>query len=274
MEESPFINDSIIQNSFLCDLEKGSKSLLMQDILQKIIKIAQINTHVIIVGEIGSGKKRIAEIIHKHSNRSEGPFYSFYCPAVEEEEYKNNFWEELHFEKDHIILKYHAIEKACRGILYLDQFSELPLASMVNIIDSFVIGNNQLYRFDEVSRPRMIISVNMKSYQKILHTDEWRSIMSLLDPMTILLPPLRERKEDIPVIIHYLLKTMKDKYEEWNAVSISPQALYSCYNYNWPGNLRQLKNAIVHGAILSQGQIIEDHHLPFSLNWRSPYESN
>ena len=272
MNLSPSISKKALQQSLLNEVEKSSKSLLMQDIFNKILNIAKRDTHVIAIGEIGSGKKRLAQIIHENSDRAGGPFHSFYCVDVREEEYKEAFREQLLLKEEHFILKYNALEKASGGILYLDQFSELPPQFMLNIINSYVKGCKQLFRHDVKSKPRLIISMNQESYHGVIHLPIWKQILNLLGPVVIMLPPLRERKEDIPLIIESFLNEIKERYTEWNELTISKQALQECFKYNWPGNIRQLKNALLQGAILSYGKTIESHHLPFSMSWKLPYE--
>src|SRR5690606_23302927 len=115
-------------------------------IFNKILGIAKRDIHVITIGEIGSGKKRLAQIIHENSDRKDGPFYSFYCVDVHEDEYKEAFREQLLLKEEHFILKYNALEEASGGILYLDQFSELPPAFMLKIIQSYIKGCEQLFR--------------------------------------------------------------------------------------------------------------------------------
>lgn len=244
----------------------------MKDIINKILTLAKLDSNVVIIGEIGSGKKRLARLIHQNSYRSKGPFHSFYCVDVNEDAYKEAFLEHLQFEENHIVLKYDAIEKAREGILYLDQFSELSPYFMLNIIHSFVHCSKHHFKYDKTSKPRLIISMNQESYQEIHNTTTWKSVLQLIDPIAIMLPPLRERKEDIPFYIEVFLKEIKEKYQEWKDLKISPQAFSECSKYNWPGNLRQLKNAILQGAILSYGKTIETRHLPFSMSWKLPYD--
>lgn len=272
MNPSPSIDEKMLRQSVLNDVEKASRSLLMQDIFNKILGVAKKNVHVIVIGEIGSGKKRLAQIIHENSNRASGTFYSFYCVDVHEDEYKEVFREQLSFKEEHFILKYKALEEARNGILYLDQFSELSPQYMFNIISSYQQGCAHLYRHDNASKPRLIISMNLESYHKVLPTRIWKQILDMLSPVIIMMPPLRERKEDIPLIAHAFLEEIKSRYAEWNELTISEQAMHECSNYSWPGNIRQLKNALFQGAILSYGKTIESHHLPFSMSWKLPYE--
>lgn len=254
------------------DLGNSSQSLLMQDIFHKILSLAQMDSNVILVGEIGLGKKHLSQIIHENSNRSNGPFYSFYCIDINEKEYKDAFWGHLQFEENQIKLKYEALEEAEGGTLYLDQYSELSFVQMLNLLNSYLKGCNQLFRYDKKSKPRLIISMNQESYGGILHQPIWDKLLNHLDPVVIMLPPLRERKEDIPVLIDHFLEEIKENYSQFVDLEISTHALCKCINYNWPGNIRQLKNAILQGAILSYGQTIKAKHLPFSMSWELPYE--
>lgn len=263
-----------LKNSVLTDLEKSSESALMQDIFYKILRLAKLDSNVLVVGEIGSGKERLAHMIHENSSRAEEPFYSFYCVDINEHDYKDAFWGHLVFEQDGVTLKYNALEKASGGILYLDQFSELSPSFMLNIVDSYQKGCNQLFRYNEKAKPRLIISLNQESYQEILHTPIGEKLLDQIDPVAIMLPPLRERKEDIPVLINHFLEEIKNNCQDCENLKISTQALAECFNYSWPGNIRQLKNAILQGAILSYGQTIESRHLPFTMSWKLPYEVN
>lgn len=244
----------------------------MQDIFKKVLSLSKRENDIIIIGEIGSGKKRISQIIHANSNRSKGPFHSFYCVDINENEYKDAFWEQLRFDKEHIVLEYDAVEKASGGILYLDKFSDLPSQFMINIIDSYLKSCKQLFRYVSTERPRLIISLNQESYHKIFNTSVWDTLLQQLNPFTIMLPPLRERREDIPIFVEIFLQEIRTLSVNAEHLNISAQALHECENYSWPGNIRQLKNALFQGAVLSHGQTIESHHLPFSMRWELPYE--
>jgi DNA-binding NtrC family response regulator len=260
------------QNVLLSDIEKSLESLLMHDIFHKILRLAKMDVNVILVGEIGSGKKRLANVIHQNSPRSDKPFHSFYCIDVNENDYKDAFWGHLAFEKEAITLRYDALEKATGGVLYLDQFSELSPSLMLKIIRSLQKGCKQLFRFDNAFAPRLIISINQESYHDIVHTEVWKKLLRAIDPVLIMLPPLRERKEDIPVLVEHYLNEIKGRSADFHDLKISDEALKECANYSWPGNIRQLKNALLQGAILSYGKTIERKHLPFSMNVTLPYE--
>lgn len=254
------------------DSSFSTNSVLMKDIFKKVKSIARLDKHLILIGEIGVGKKRLAHIIHKHSHRKHGPFHSFYCIDMNEAKVKEAFWEHIYIENEHLHLKYDVLEKASGGILYLDQFSELSNSFMLNVIDSYIRGCNQLFKYNPVYSPRLIISISQDAFQRIINSEVWNHILKSLNPISIMLPPLRERKEDIPALIETFLDEVKNTEPEWHNLDIAPEAMSECLMYAWPGNVRQLKNAIMQGAVLSHGKIIECHHLPFSMNWKLPYK--
>ena len=238
----------------------------MQDIFYKAIHLAKSSSNVVLVGEIGSGKHRIAEIIHKNSQRSEGPFHTFSCLNINEGIYKDAFWGQLHIEDNQLILKYDLLDKTTGGTLYLDQFSELSPSFMLKVLSSYQKGCKHIFRNEsDQKKPRLILSLNQELYHHFVHKSIWKKILDKLNPVMLMVPPLREHREDIPLIINYFLEEIRAKKEKYKHVEISTHALLACFNYDWPGNFLQLKNAILQGAILSGGQIIKRKHLPFTL---------
>lgn len=246
-------------------------SLLMKDIFTKVETISRLEKHVVLIGEIGVGKKRMAEIIHKNSDRSEGPFHTFYCIDVDEAEFQEAFWEHIHFENNHLQIKYDLLEKSGGGTLYIDQVSELPGDLMLNLVHSYLRGCNQLFKYNQSIAPRLIISVNQEALKDLRKLNEWGELLSSLNPISIMVPPLRERKEDIPRLIDIFLDEVRGSDPDCTHLQMSEAAINECINYSWPGNIRQLKNAVLQGAILSHGEVIEVQHMPFSMNWKLPY---
>ncbi|MCW9706741.1 sigma 54-interacting transcriptional regulator [Fodinibius salsisoli] len=258
----------LLKKFLLHDIEHYSKSILMQDIFYKILHLAKLDSNVILVGEIGSGKKRLAKVIHESSNRAQGSFQTFYCLNINEDEYKKAFWGHLKFDENHLSIKYDLLEKTINGTLYLDQFSELTPKLMHDILISYKKGCDQIFRLrpSHNGKPRIILSFNQEYYQNFIGKPIWQELLNELNPVVIMLPPLRDHKEDIPLIIDHFLNEIRDRYIEYKNLRISGNALLACYNYDWPGNLLQLKNAILQGAVLSRGETIELSHLPISMN--------
>ena len=255
------------------EIETGLKtqSPLMKDIYQKVKSISLLSNHLVLIGETGVGKKSIAHAIHRNSSRVHGPFHSFYCMSTSEDEFKEAFWEQVYVENEHLLLKYDVLEKASNGFLYLNKFSELTTAFMLNIIESYIHGCNQLFRYNFDISPRLIISISLDSFQQLNKTEEWNTLLMLLNPVSIILPPLRERREDIPAFVEIFIEEARSSDPAWNRLGVTDGAMRECLAYKWPGNIRQLKNAIFQGALLSQGHLIDTHHLPFSMNWQLPY---
>lgn len=243
----------------------------MEDIFSKVKSVSALDNHLVLIGEIGAGKKRLARIIHSHSRRSESPFYSFYCVDINEAKFKEAFWEHIYFEGEHIQLRYDVLEKASGGSLYLDQFSELSPQFMINLLKSYTRGVEHLFRYNPDSSPRVILSISQMAFRNLARTEVWASLLESLNLVCIMLPPLRERKEDIPDLVEGFLAEARSSDPKWKDLKIDPVAIEECMMYEWPGNIRQLKNAILHGAILSHGKVIEGCHLPFSMKWKLPY---
>lgn len=259
--------EPILKKFLLNDIEHFSKSILMQDIFYKILHLAKLDSNVILVGEIGAGKKRLAKVIHESSNRAKGPFHTFYCLNVDEDEYKKAFWGHLQLEENHLSIKYDLLEKTINGTLYLDQFSELNSELMHSILISYKKGCDQIFRLqpNHKGKPRLVLSFNQEHYQNLITKPIWKELLNELNAVVIMLPPLREHKEDIPLIIDYFISEIRNRFIEYKNLTISGNALLACFNYDWPGNLLQLKNAIFQGAILSRGETIESNHLPLSM---------
>ncbi len=248
-----------------------TNSPLMKDIYQKAISIAHLDNHVVLIGETGVGKKSLAHAIHRNSSRATGPFHSFYCVNANEDEVKEAFWEHVHVENEHLLLKYNVLEKAGHGILYLNNFSELSNDFKLSIIDSYMHGCHQLFRYNMAASPRLIISISQDSFQHIMNTEAWNKMLLLLDPVSIMLPPLRERPEDIAAFIARFIEEARSSEPVWDRLGITDDARRACLAYRWPGNIRQLKNAIFQGALLSHGGQIQFQHLPFSMKWQLSY---
>lgn len=261
-----------LDSTGLNNLEKTSKSQLMQDIYSKALTLSKIDTNLIIIGESGTGKKRMAHLIHENSVRSKGPFHTYNCMNIDETIYRDAFRERLHVEDEQIVLKYDVIEKAERGILLLNHFSELPPQSMLEMIQLFLKSSRHLFRYEKSAMPRLMLSMKQDEYQKITGNEIWKEILQKIDSVAIILPPLRERQEDIPVYIDFFLEKFKKSNPDWNTLQISDQAVEHCLRYKWPGNIRQLKNALFQGAVFSNGKTIEPGDLPFSMNWSLPYK--
>src|SRR5690625_5609771 len=115
---SPSLSPSHLKKPLAGQLEKNSNSVLMQDIFNKVLRLSRRETHVIIIGEIGTGKKWLARIIHENSQRARGPFHSLYCVDSDESDYRDAFWVQLHVDEDIETPKSDDTENATGGHAY------------------------------------------------------------------------------------------------------------------------------------------------------------
>lgn len=251
-------------------LLEHTRSSLMQDIYSKLINVAKTDSNVMLIGEEGVGKSFAARLIYNEREHSNGPFYDFFCPAIRDLGFREAFQGKLNIDSDQIEIKHQAIEEARGGILFLDNFTDLSLEDQIHI--SEVISDTQhSQKPHKVPNPgnklRVIISIARKAFQRFHNQHFWSYIMRHLNPISIWLPPLRVHREDIPPLIELFLSQHNYGKEQTNKVKITLRALYKCISFSWPGNIKQLENAIRNASVHAEDSFIKAEHLPFSLNW-------
>jgi len=238
----------------------------MKEIAHKIETIAKTDTCVIIIGEYNTGKGWTARAIHTLGKHSKGPFYEVYCIAMQPDKIKREFFGHIKYTNRGAIITHQAFERANDGTLFIDGFTALPneiQMHIINIMEQLTVNpilNEKMERIDT----RLILSIDNESYNEVKDSEFWDNLLSRINPIMIQQPPLRERREDIPWLIDSFLKEFSARYD-WTEAEISPQALYRCIIFDWPGNIRQLKNAMEYALVLSSGGYILPDHLPPSL---------
>jgi PAS domain S-box-containing protein len=239
----------------------------MQKIYELIDLVSESNATVLIAGENGTGKELVARAIHQQSHRGQGPFIvancSAYSPTLLESEL---FGHEKGAFTGAIKTKKGRIERAIGGTLFLDEIGNIALATQILLLRFLQdhcferVGGEETLEADV----RVLAATNRDLYLE-METGRFRDdLYYRLNVISIVLPCLRERKEDIPPLCKHFLKkyNLKEKKE---IRSISPDAMQILMDYEWPGNIRQLENSISHSVILAQDQIIEKKHLPYFL---------
>lgn len=266
-----------MSDSLYADIPNSGKEqglfggLLMNDIYQKVLLLAKTEFPVIFEGETGSGKHCLARVLHDNSNRSAGPLHFFYCPGIDESTWKDAFRENVSVCDDKIVIQFKAIEKAAGGTLVLYRFCELAEDEQSRILMLFLEGIRYVFRYANQMAPRLVLAMQPPAFQKMCKTAVWKNTMKSLLPVVVTVPPLRQYKQDIPLLIDFFLREIHQDSARGAKLGISETALRACCDYNWPGNIRQLKNALIQGATLSGGNTIELIHLPFSISWKLPY---
>jgi len=230
-------------------------------LISEVNRVAESDFTVIIVGETGSGKEVIARAIHEASPRSRGPFIPVDCGAIPETLLESElFGHEKGAFTGAETQKPGRFEVANGGTLFLDEISNMPLASQAKLLR--VLQEKKVYRVGGTKpltiNVRLLVASNQDLHELALSGSFRRDLFYRLNEFTIAIPPLRDRKEDIP----YLAKRFLDQANlELNKQinGFSESALNVLFNYNWPGNVRQLRSIIRRAALLADSIIGEKH---------------
>ncbi|AIE58967.1 sigma-54-dependent Fis family transcriptional regulator [Bacillus methanolicus] len=233
--------------------------------LSKCRKAALANVPILLMGESGTGKEVIAQTIHEASHRKNQPFIAINCGAIQKELIGSELfgYERGSFTGARKDGKKGKFEEANGGTLFLDEIGEMPIDLQVHLLR--VLQEKEVTRIGS-SKPipvnvRIIAATN-KDLHKLIQQGQFRDdLFFRLNVVTVNFPPLRERKEDIPLLADYFLKQFAEKYEK-QSLSFAKETLEFLNNYRWPGNIRELQNALEHAVIFSDTSIINLVNLP------------
>ena len=248
----------------------------MQKVYKLIDLVSASDATVLITGENGTGKELVAQAIHRQSHRKNGAFViancSAYSPALLESEL---FGHEKGAFTGAIKRKIGRIERAQGGILFLDEIGDIAPATQVLLLRFLQdhcferVGGEETLEADV----RVLAATNRDLFMEVEAGRFRDDLYYRLNVITLRLPPLRDRKEDIPLLCNHFLNKYSLK-ESKDIKFFSPGAMQILMDYEWPGNIRQLENAVSHAVILSQSQSIEKGHLPQFLKQSVPEPSS
>jgi two-component system NtrC family response regulator len=240
-------------------------------------KIAPANSTVLLTGETGSGKEVFANAIHLNSARRSNSFVAINCSAfsrelLESELFGHKAGAFTGANKD----KKGLIEVAEGGTIFLDEIGELHIDLQAKLLR--VLENGEFIKLGDTkiskANVRIIAATNRKLPTQIQEGKFREDLFYRLNVFAIELPPLRERKEDIPLLIQAFIRQFSPEYIE-DEKKISPESLQLLQRYNWKGNIRELKNVIERSLILSGIEEIRPEHLPYEIQQQStPTDSN
>jgi DNA-binding NtrC family response regulator len=239
----------------------------MQRLLETARQVAPVDTNVIITGESGTGKELFARYIHINSKRGNGPFFGVNCGAFTEELLTNElFGHEKGAFTGANSLKKGIIEMTSGGTLFLDEITEMPSSMQVKLLR--VIQEKELLRVggtEPVNVDVRFVAATNRDAQEAVKSGAFRQDLYFrLNVVSLRIPPLSDRKDDIPLLAYYFLKKysllMKKPVSE-----ISEDVIALLMNYGFPGNVRELENVVERGVALANGTIIETAHLPEDL---------
>lgn len=244
-----------------------SKNKKMQSIFEVIKKVAQYKSTILITGESGTGKELVARALHYHSDRSQNPFIPVNCGAIPENLLESElFGHAKGAFTDAIRTKKGLFEEADDGTLFLDEIGELPAQLQVKLLR--VLQDGEIRRVGESKSIQIdvrIIAATVKNLAKEVNEGRFREdLFYRLNVLPIHLPPLRERKEDIPLLVNHFIKKYAQSLSK-NVVGIHPKALERFMNYSWYGNVRELENMIERAIVLTDRDQIELENLPIEI---------
>ena len=235
-----------------------ARSEAMAHVFDLVRKVADHKTTVLITGESGTGKEPIAKAIHTNGGRHEGPLVSINCGGIPENlleselfGYKKGAFTDA--KKD----KLGRFEEAHGGTIFLDEIGELPLALQVKLLR--VLQEEEITPLGDVGSKRIdvrVIAATSRDMNKEVSEGRFREdLFYRINVMTIHLPPLRERRGDIPLLVGYFIDLFNKKLEK-KIEGLSSQTMPILMEYDWPGNVRELENVIERAVLLATGKLI------------------
>lgn len=224
----------------------------MQAVRQRVERAAGLNVPILVLGESGSGKEVLARFVHSRSPWRTGPFVKVNCPAIPGTLLESELFG---FQKGAFTGanndKPGRIELAQGGTLFLDEIAELDAALQAKLLHVLQDGHfTRIGDHEERSMDARIICATNRDLRKEIETGEFRSdLFYRINVISITLPPLRERREDIPYLVQYLRETFNHRFQR-EAPAPSSETLHLLQQRDWPGNIRELENCMARYVIL------------------------
>ena len=247
----------------------------MQEVFENVYRVSPTKATVLLLGESGTGKELIAKAIHYMSPRSRGPFIKFNCASIPEGLLESElFGHEKGAFTGAIASRKGKFELANKGTILLDEIGDLPIALQPKILRVL-----QEREFEPVGSERTkkvdvrIIAATSRNLEGLVSLGKFREdLYYRLNVIPILLPPLRDRGEDIEALIEHFLERFNKENNRSSVLDKSAMQVF--LSYSWPGNVRELENTIERLVIMSPSNVISDADLPVSLSIRRPTSSD
>jgi DNA-binding NtrC family response regulator len=258
VEENRILKTQLVEHYSFSNIV--GNSFKMKEVFDLIGRVAQTNSNILILGESGTGKELVAKAIHYHSERSSSPFVAVQCAAIPATLLESELFGHIKGAFTGAIKDREGkFESADGGTIFLDEIAETSpdmQAKLLRVIQEREVqrvGSNLSFKVDV-----RIISATNQNLSKAVEQKRFREdLFYRLNVISISLPPLRERREDIPILIKHFLK----KFGQPNC-QIEKEAWDYLLSYHWPGNVRELENVIERALVLKKGEIITKDVFP------------
>ncbi|KPK40485.1 MAG: Fis family transcriptional regulator [Gammaproteobacteria bacterium SG8_47] len=240
---------------------------LMKKLLETALQVAPTDCNVVLTGESGTGKELMARYLHAHSARRDEPFVAVNCGAFTEDLLANElFGHEKGAYTGATDTRQGLIEAASSGTLFLDEVTEMSPSMQVKLLR--VIQEGELRRLggtDPIRVDVRYIAATNRDLREAIADGRFRhDLYYRLNVMNLHLPPLSERRSDIPLLAHYFLRKYAAVAKK-TVADIAPEAMAVLSSYDYPGNVRELANLIERGVALASGTVLDEQHLPDDL---------
>ena len=248
------------------------RSQPMQNVFKLIGQVSASDATTLITGESGTGKELVARAIYHHSGRAAHPFLAINCAAIPEQLLESElFGHEKGAFTGATVQRVGKFEQVNRGTIFLDEIGDMPLGPQTKILRVLQsgtferVGGNAPIKVDV----RVIAATNKPLEQAVAERKFREDLFYRLNVVRIELPALRNRKEDIPLLVNYFLSKYAQRQKQ-RPKSISPDVLSALEGYHWPGNVRELENVIQRALVVAKGNVILQSDLPPELTQRGP----
>jgi len=240
------------------------KSRRFLELLKLAEHVAPTDSTVLIQGESGTGKEVVARYIHDLSNRADGPFLSINCGALPESLLESELFGHVKGSFTGAVRDKQGLFAAARGgTFFLDEVGEMPPSLQVKLLrvlqerEVIPVGATEAIPVDV----RIIAATNRELEEEIRRGNFRSDLFYRLNVIALLLPPLRDRRDDLLLLLENFLQRLGDEART-EPKALSQEALDAVMVYEWPGNVRELENALEHACVLSRSPLIEPQHLP------------
>jgi transcriptional regulator with GAF, ATPase, and Fis domain len=225
--------------------------------MEMVRQVAPIDSPVMLMGETGAGKEVIANAIHHLSSRKDGPFIKVNCGAIPDNLVDSElFGHEKGAFTGAIAQKRGRFERADKGSIFLDEIGDLPLQVQVRLLR--VLQNKEIERVGGTSSIPVdvrITAATHRNLEEMVGSGQFREdLWYRLNTFPIMIPPLRQRKEDIPALVHHFIERKAKELRIHTPPAIAPETIEQFKVYHWPGNVRELENLVERTLIQSMGR--------------------
>jgi len=245
-----------------------TQNVVMQELLAKIKLVARTNATLLITGENGTGKEVLAQLAHYHSKRKERPLIAINCGAIPLELVESELFGH---EKGAFTGAYNrkegCFELAHKSTLFLDEIGEMPKDTQVKLLRAVELGSfRRVGGKEEVDVDVSLISATNKVLMDQVKSGSFREdLFYRLNVIELYIPPLRHRKEDIPILVEFYKNHYIKRYGKEDII-FDDNCLELFMAYNWPGNVRELKNIVERCVVLSEGKTVNLEVLPTGIH--------